>query len=141
MMSKLVRVLLTSFVALSFLGAFAQEQEPTVSFTLRGGLGSQGFEFMGVGGDIDAVRNPDLNVKVGDVVEVILINGDASGMVHDFVIPDLEVASAKARVQNESVRVVFTVTAAGTFTYLCSEPGHALPEANFGMFGKLIVSD
>lgn len=138
-MSRAVKFLLASLVALGFAVGSAQDPEPTVSFTLVGGVGSMGFEFMGVGGDIDGVRNPDLNVKVGDVVEIVLINGD--GMTHDWVVADLDLASDKVRVKDEQVRLVFTVDQAGTFIYLCTEPGHALPDANYGMFGNLIVSE
>ncbi len=138
-MSRAVKFLLASLALLTFAVGSAQDPEPTVSFTLVGGVGSMGFEFMGVGGDIDGVRNPDLNVKVGDVVEIILINGD--GMTHDWVVADLDLASDKVRVKDEQVRFVFTVDQAGTFIYLCTEPGHALPDANYGMFGNLIVSE
>lgn len=138
-MPRVVKLLALAFVSLALSVGFAQGPEPTVSFTLVGGVGSMGFEFMGVGGDIEGVRNPDLNVKVGDVVEIILINGD--GMTHDWVVTELELASDKARVKDESVRLVFTATQAGTFIYLCTEPGHALPDANYGMFGNLIVSE
>ncbi len=138
-MSRAVKFLLAGLVALTFAFGSAQDAEPTVSFTLVGGVGAMGFEFTGVGGDIDGVRNPDLNVKVGDVVEIVLVNGD--GMVHDWVVQALELASDKVRVKDESVSFVFTATEAGTFIYMCTEPGHALPDANYGMFGNLIVSE
>ncbi|MBX3144170.1 MAG: hypothetical protein KF813_10470 [Trueperaceae bacterium] len=138
-MSRAVKFLIAGLVALTFAFGSAQDAEPTVSFTLVGGIGGSGFEFMGVGGDIDGIRNPDLNVKVGDVVEIILINGD--GMTHDWVVQDTDLASDKVSVKDESVRFVFTATEAGTFIYLCTEPGHALPEFNVGMFGNLIVSE
>lgn len=138
-MSRAVKIILASLLAFSLAVGSAQDPEPTVSFTLVGGVGAAGFEFMGVGGDIDGVRNPDLNVKVGDVVEIILINGD--GMTHDWVVEELGLASDKVRVKDEQFRLVFTAERAGTFLYLCTEPGHALPEANYGMFGNLIVSE
>lgn len=140
-MFKVGKVLVALLLAAFAGSALAQNEEltPTVSFTLVGGVGSMGFEFLGQGGDIDGVRNPDLNVKVGDVVEIIVVNGD--GMIHDWVVAELGLASEKARTLNDSVRLVFVAEQAGTFIYLCSEPGHALPEANYGMFGNLIVSE
>ncbi len=140
-MFKVGKVLVALLLAAFAGSALAQNEEltPTVSFTLVGGVGSMGFEFLGQGGDIDGVRNPDLNVMVGDVVEIIVVNGD--GMIHDWVVAELGLASEKARTLNDSVRLVFVAEQAGTFIYLCSEPGHALPEANYGMFGNLIVSE
>lgn len=122
-------------------GAFAQAEEeltPTVTYTLEAKMGSYEngpFGYVGVGGDIDGVANPALTAKVGDVVEVILINGDP--MAHDFVIPDLDVATEHVENQGDEVRVVFTVTEAGEFRYLCSLPGH---EAG-GMWGIFTVTE
>ncbi|HNQ98466.1 MAG TPA: cupredoxin domain-containing protein [Trueperaceae bacterium] len=136
-MSKFAKLLLAAVVAFGFGAAFAQDQEPTVEFTLHGGIGTAGFQFTGVGGDIDGVVNPDLNVKVGDVVKVTIIS---DGMEHDFVIDDLGVKSESVMGAELSVSVVFTVTEAGTFTYYCSTPGHALPDLGIGMFGNFIVA-
>ncbi|HZW28375.1 MAG TPA: cupredoxin domain-containing protein [Trueperaceae bacterium] len=141
-MSKVLRYVLASIVALSFATGFAQdEQTPTVEYTLVGQIGTQGFEFVGVGGDIDGVRNPELTASVGDVVKVTVISAD--GMQHDFAIPDLGVDSELTTGAGEegAVSVVFEVTQAGTFTYLCTVPGHAVPDAGFGMFGDFVVSE
>lgn len=141
-MSKFMRFVLASIVALSFATAFAQdEQTPTVEYTLIGQIGAQGFEFTGVGGDIDGVRNPELTASVGDVVKVTVISSD--GMPHDFAIPDLGVDSELTTGAGEAgaVTIVFEVTQAGTFVYLCTVPGHALPEAGVGMFGDFVVSE
>lgn len=115
------------------------ELTPTVEFTLAGGIGSQGFEWLGVGGDIDGVRNPDLNVNVGDVVKVTIISTD--GMEHDFAIDDLEVLSEPVSGEGQEVSIVFEVTEAGSYIYYCTTPGHAMPEANFGMFGNFVVGE
>lgn len=136
-MSKFAKLLLAAVVAFGFGAAFAQDQEPNVEFTLHGGIGTAGFQFTGVGGDIDGVVNPDLNVKVGDVVKVTIIS---DGMEHDFVIDDLGVKSESVMGAELSVSIVFTVTEAGTFTYYCSTPGHALPDLGIGMFGNFIVA-
>jgi nitrite reductase (NO-forming) len=136
-MSKFATLLLATVVAFAFGAAFAQdEQTPTVEFTLHGGIGSTGFQFVGVGGDIDGVVNPDLNVKVGDVVKVTVIS---DGMPHDFAIDALGVKSDPATVAEEGVSIVFTVTEEGTYVYYCTTPGHALPDVGVGMFGNFIV--
>lgn len=140
-MSKFAKLLLAMLLAAFVGSALAQDEEltPTVEFTLAGGIGSQGFEWVGVGGDIDGVRNPDLNVKVGDVVKVTIISSD--GMHHDFAIDELEVLSEPVTAQGEEVSITFEVTEAGTFIYYCTTPGHAMPESNFGMFGNFIVGE
>lgn len=143
MMSKFLRLALAAALALSFTTVFAQdaEQTPTVEYTLVGQIGSQGFEWVGVGGEIDGVRNPELTATVGDVVRVNIMSAD--GMEHDFAIPDLGVDSELTTGAGEegAVSVTFEVTQAGTFTYLCTVPGHALPESNFGMFGNFVVAE
>lgn len=118
--------------------AFAQvtDEEPTVTFVLTTGLGAyeQGaFAFLGTEGELEGVDNPDLVVKVGDVVRVVLISGDA--MRHDFRIDDLGVATEYTASQGDEVSVTFVVTEAGEFEYYCSEPGHQLG----GMYGRFIV--
>ena len=138
-MSKFAKLLLASVVAFAFGAGFAQDAEPTptVEFTLHGGIGSAGFQFVGVGGDIDGVVNPDLNVKVGDVVKVTVIS---DGTPHDYAIDEREVKYDPATVADEGVSIVFTVTEAGTYIYYCTTPGHALPDAGVGMFGNFIVA-
>ena len=139
-MSKFSKLLLATLLTALFGAALAQDElTPTVEFTLQGGIGSQGFEWVGVGGDIDGVRNPDLNVAVGDVVKVTIISSD--GMQHDFAIDELEVLSEPVTAEGESVSITFEVTEAGSFIYYCTTPGHAMPEANFGMYGNFIVGE
>ena len=141
-MSKLLRFALASIFALSFATGFAQDElTPTVEYTLVGQIGTQGFEWVGVGGEIDGVRNPELTAAVGDVVRVTIMSAD--GMEHDFAIPDLAVDSELTTGAGEegAVTVTFEVTQAGTFVYLCTVPGHAVPDAGFGMFGDFVVSE
>ncbi len=142
-MSKFLRIALAAALALSFTTVFAQDDAPTptVEYTLVGQIGSQGFEWVGVGGDIDGVRNPELTASVGDVVKVTIMSAD--GMEHDFAIPDLEVETELTTgvMEDGAQSVTFEVTEAGTFTYLCTVPGHALPESNFGMFGDFVVGE
>ena len=141
-MSKFVKLLLAMLLAAFVGSALAQDEEltPTVEFTLNGGIGSQGFEWVGVGGEIDGVRNPDLNVKVGDVVRVILVKDPVDMMEHDFVIDEFGVQSdvlpAMAE-EGDEVSVTFTATEAGEFEYYCSIIGHR----DGGMYGNFIVEE
>src|SRR5690606_20997941 len=49
---------------------------PDVSFTLETAIADGRLAFVGVGGTIDGVVNPTLEVTLGQVVQVTLINGD-----------------------------------------------------------------
>ena len=66
--------------------------------------------------------NPTLHARVGDTVEVVLDSGE--GAEHDFVISELNVASAKFNSTTGKTTVRFKVTQPGEFTYFCSIPGH-----------------
>jgi len=61
----------------------ALPQEATVEFTLKTAMAEGKMVFVGVGGDIDGLVNPDLVVEPGAVVKVNLVNGD--GPEHDIV--------------------------------------------------------
>ncbi|MGK5066701.1 copper-containing nitrite reductase [Janthinobacterium sp. RT4P48] len=78
--------------------------------------------------------NPVLAANTGDTLELVLKSGE--GAEHDFLIPELHVASSKFSANTGSTTVRFKVTRAGTFTYYCSIPGHR----QIGMEGKLEVS-
>jgi nitrite reductase (NO-forming) len=89
--------------------------------------------FIGVGGEIEGKVNPQLKANPGDTVQITLINGD--GVDHDFVIPDLNVASEHVMAKAASTVVVLKVDKEGEFAYFCSVPGHR----QAGMEGKLVV--
>ena len=78
--------------------------------------------------------NPTLQARVGDTVEVVLDSGE--GAEHDFVISELNVASAKFNGTTGKTTVRFKVTQPGEFTYFCSIPGHR----QIGMAGTLHVT-
>ena len=78
--------------------------------------------------------NPTLQARVGDTVEVVLDSGE--GAEHDFVISELNVASAKFNSTTGKTTVRFKVTQPGEFTYFCSIPGHR----QIGMAGTLHVT-
>ena len=89
---------------------------------------------------------PTLTFKVGDVVNATLINvGD---MPHNWalvntnqasanVLFDSEIASETVPLQtNQTGSVIFTVTQAGNFFYICQVPGHL----QLGMWGNVVVN-
>jgi len=91
--------------------------------------------FVGVGGAIDGVVNPELTAQAGETVRVTLINGD--GMPHDFSIAGLGIQTPLLTAKGATADVVFSVTQAqaGTYDYFCTVSGHR----QAGMAGKLVV--
>lgn len=134
----LLLVFLTACSALPAAGKaagndLASAQSPTVSFTLTTGMKEGRMVFIGKGGAVDGKINPDLQVNPGDVVEIILENGDS--VQHDVVAPDFNAASDKVSERGKQVSITFTAGEAGSYAYFCSIPGHR----QAGMEGKLIV--
>ena len=89
--------------------------------------------FVGVGGAIDGVTNPDLQVNPGDVVQITLVDGD--GAEHNIAVPDFGASSDHIVGKDASTVLVFTAGAEGTYPYFCEVPGHR----QAGMEGNLIV--
>lgn len=111
------------------------ETSSEVEYTLRTLTGqTPPMAFIGVGGSIDGVVNPDLTANVGDTVTIILINGDP--IIHDLVIPDFNVASEQLTQLDQQTTITFTPDRPGEFIYNCSIPGHK----EIGMFGNFIVT-
>ena len=104
-------------------------------FTLRTDYRNGKMIYVGVGGDIDGVVNPDLIVQPNTLVRAILVNGD--GMNHDLYFPDFSAKTAKVGRREETAEVTFLVDAnqVGVFVYYCTLPGHR--EA--GQEGKMQV--
>jgi nitrite reductase (NO-forming) len=73
-----------------------------------------------------------LNVNKGDTVVVTFVNSGT--LPHNFSIPDLNVSS-QAIQPGEQTKVTFTPSQAGTFSFMCTIPGHA----DRGMVGSIIV--
>lgn len=111
----------------------AAEYVPHVRFRLRTALAEGKLAFVGVGGAIDGVVNPLLQVREHDVVQVDLINDD--GMEHDVVFPDFDAATERVAQKGASSVTVFRADKVGEFFYFCSIPGHR----QAGMEGKLVV--
>lgn len=106
---------------------------PDVSFTLRTDVAEGKLVFVGVGGEIDGVVNPELHVEPNAVVQITLINGD--GAQHDWAVPDLNAKTDLITGQGSSSSTVFRVGEDGEHTYLCTVPGHQAA----GMEGTLHV--
>lgn len=139
-MFKPFRIIAAAAVLLLGLSAvFAQDDaEADVTFNLStaiGGFEQGAFAFMGTEGDLEGVDNPDLVVKVGQTVRVVLTVGP-DGMEHDFYLDEFDVASDSATPGNDVV-VTFVANEAGEYEYYCAIPGHR----EGGMYGKFIVEE
>jgi nitrite reductase (NO-forming) len=110
-------------------------QNPTIEFTLVTGESEGKLVYYGLGGAINGIVNPDLNVSPGDVVKIIMVIGD--GMLHDVAIPDLKVKSEAIAEKDQQTEIIFTAADAGTMAYYCTIPGHR----QAGMEGRLIVGE
>ena len=93
-----------------------------VTFILRSDIAEGRMVYVGVGSDIDGVINPTLKVREGDVVQIILVNGE--GAEHDLVIPDYKIRSEMVTGIGSSTTIAFKAGEAGTFSYYCSVAGH-----------------
>jgi nitrite reductase (NO-forming) len=105
-----------------------------ISYTLKTASEGSRLVFIGVGGEIDGLVNPDLQASVGDTVAITLVNDD--GRFHDIVIDEFDAATPVFGGVGEEETVQFTVDQEGTFFYYCSVSGHR----QAGMEGQLIVS-
>ncbi|MGJ3240105.1 MAG: copper-containing nitrite reductase [Anaerolineae bacterium] len=115
--------------------AVAQASESTVvEFTLLTQIGGDpAMAYVGVGGEIDGVVNPELVVNVGDTVRLTVINGDPT--LHDLKIDEFDVYTGDMIADEETVVVEFVANQPGNFDYYCSIPGHR----QIGMEGLLRV--
>lgn len=109
------------------------QPEPDVRYALKTGDGQGSLVFVGVGGAINGLVNPELTADPGDVVEITLVNGD--GIMHDITIDEFEVKSDEITTQGEMTIITFEVGDDSEFVYYCSVPGHR----QAGMWGTLIV--
>jgi len=106
-------------------------------FTLKTIAGDGKLLYIGVGGEIDGIINPDLIVQPGAVVRIILTNGD--GMVHDLFLPDFDAKTEYVKKIGDRTEMVFEVDdmQPGSYVYYCTLPGHR----KAGQEGKLIISE
>lgn len=91
--------------------------------------------FVGRGGAIDGVSNPDLRVAPQSLVQINLINGD--GATHDIALPDFDAVSEQVRRAGASTTLAFRVGAHGSHVFFCTLPDHRAA----GMEGRLIVGE
>jgi nitrite reductase (NO-forming) len=108
-------------------------EDADIAFTLQSSQGEEGLIFVGVGGHIDGVVNPTLNVEPGQIVEITLINGVA--IEHDLRIDGFDVSTGSLTQEGEEVTIKFLADQEGSFSYFCTVPGHQAA----GMEGQLIV--
>ena len=146
-------VLIFPAVTTLFLFSCAPQQEETVpvspvenqpessvtfdaEFTLKTITEGGKLLYIGVGGDIDGIINPDLVVQPGTVVRIVLINGD--GMVHDLSLPDFYVKMDYVRKLGDQTEILLEVgdMQPGSYVYYCTLPGHR----KAGQEGKLVVA-
>jgi nitrite reductase (NO-forming) len=102
-------------------------------FTLRSGIAEGRMVYIGVGGSIDGQINPVLSAVEGQIVQIILINGE--GAEHDIVFPDQDARSQRITGRGASTTMAFRAGRSGDFVYYCDVPGHRLA----GMEGKFLV--
>jgi len=105
------------------------------TFTLETDMKDGRMVFVGIGGEIDGVVNPDLNVRRGDMVQFVLVNGD--GMPHDLAVPELKIHTDVIMTEGDTAEVVAEINQAGQYSYYCTIAGHR----QAGMEGNLIVSE
>lgn len=115
----------------------APPETADVEFTLQTIVNGGGLAYIGIGGEIDGVVNPDLIVQPGDVVRIILSNGD--GMPHDLFLPDYDAKTSYVSKVGDQTEITFEVgdKQPGTYVYYCTVPGHR----QAGQEGELIVSE
>ena len=115
----------------------AENPETTdMEFTLKTIAENGKLLYIGVGGEIDGVVNPDLVVQPGAVIRIVLINGD--GMVHDLFLPDFDVKTDYVKKIGDQQELLFEAgdMQPGSYVYYCTLPGHR----KAGQEGKLIVA-
>jgi len=107
-----------------------------VSFTLKTIANNGKLAYLGAGGEIDGIVNPDLVVQVGSVVQIILVNGD--GMPHDLFLPDFDTKTDYVIKIGDQTEIEFEVgeVQPGVYVYYCTVPGHR----QAGQEGKFVVT-
>ena len=110
-----------------------QSSGVTVEYILESALTDGKMVFIGKGGDVDGMTNPDLSANPGDLVKITLISGE--GAAHNIAFDDFDALSDDVVGQGNSVVLEFRPDKEGTFAYYCAIPGHR----QAGMEGKFIV--
>lgn len=113
----------------------AAEYTPDVNYKLKTMIAEGKMVFVGVGGDIDGVVNPELRAEPEEVIQLTLVNGD--GAQHDFAVPELQAKTDRITGTGSSSVTVFRAGQAGEYAYICTLPGHRAA----GMEGMLVVGE
>ena len=100
-----------------------------VEFTLMG----KDMSYIGVGGSINGLVNPDLSVQTGDRVTITLEMGEMN--LHDISVEGYDVATKQLTESGSEDSITFVADTDGQFAYFCSIAGHRAG----GMVGTLIV--
>jgi nitrite reductase (NO-forming) len=103
-------------------------------YTVRSGIAEGRMVYIGVGGAIDGQINPVLAAVEGQMVQIILHNGE--GAEHDIVFLDQDARSQRITGRGASTSMSFRAGRSGDFVYFCDVPGHRLA----GMEGKFLVT-
>ncbi len=148
------KILITGFVALGVLVLLAaavlvgvgSAPKPNVTMTMYAKEISTTVYGFGISPTNVTSPGPTLTFKVGDVVNMTLINIGA--MPHDWALvtvnqtsaPTLfnaQIASGTVPIQtNQTGNVIFKVTKAGDYYYICQVPGHV----ELGMWGQVVIN-
>ena len=113
----------------------AAQTPTTVEYTLKTIVGqTPPMAFIGVGGTIDGVINPQLTANVGDTVKITVINGDP--IQHDLTIDEFNVSTGPIKDKDQTATITFTADKGGDFKYYCATPGHR----QVGMEGVLHIT-
>lgn len=106
---------------------------PAVSYTLASEMKGEKRLFVGAGGKIKGMVNPDLFVNEWDVVEITLINGD--NLNHHIAIPNFHILSETVSEKGKKTTITFVPFKSGGFDYYCLLDNHRA----LGMEGKIVV--
>lgn len=150
------KLLLSGFAALSvlvllaatvFVGVgSAPTLTPNVSMTLYAGEITGALYGFGNTSSTLTSPGPTLIFKVGDIVNMTLVN--VGQMAHNWALVTNNVTSASvlfsAKIAsgtvpieaNQTGSVIFTLTKSGNFFYICQVPGHV----QTGMWGKVVIN-
>jgi nitrite reductase (NO-forming) len=130
-----IKVALLLILTLLFAGCGVQAEAsaPEQLFTLRTGIADGRLVYIGVGGAIDGIINPELTVHSGARVRIDIVNGDGVG--HDLALPGLAVQTPLGT-KGRTVGATFAAHTSGVYPYLCTVAGHR----QAGMEGRLVVT-
>ena len=89
--------------------------------------------YRGIGGDIDGIRNPILEAKKGETVQITIVNSET--LAHDIAMEAHDVKSPE--IVDEGATATITFVATQSDTYYCTIPGHR----QAGMEGRFQLID